>query len=176
MGAGHVYILVSQNSECIKIGGTDHQPLKRLREINSCEPYKGLGPWTLADFREVTDWRAVEAHLHFVFRSAQATEIAGQRELFRVAPHSASTKLLELDPSLVLKRPVVDRMFQDSELSKFILKLFAFTGLLNWLDIQGRGRFRSFPPLPAGAISRLISADTKSPTARCQIMGVLRFI
>ena len=41
---GHVYVLTSPQSPFIKIGGTTHAPLKRIREINACEPYKSLGP------------------------------------------------------------------------------------------------------------------------------------
>ena len=138
-------MLVSPHSDCIKIGGTDHPPLKRIREINASEPYRALGPWTLADFRQVTDWRAVEYALHYTFRSQLAVDIKGQRELFRVAPQTAATKLSEIDPALVTNRPKVDRMFQDRDLSDFLSRIFAFTGLLNWLDIQGAWTFVLFP-------------------------------
>ncbi len=57
---GHVYILVSPVCEYVKIGGTDYMPLKRIKEINTSESYKSLGPWSLHDFRQVTDWRKVE--------------------------------------------------------------------------------------------------------------------
>ena len=67
--AGYVYVLTSSQTNLIKIGGTDYPPLKRIREINSTQPYKNLGPWTLADFRQVTDWRATEYALHYTFRS-----------------------------------------------------------------------------------------------------------
>lgn len=142
---GHVYVLVSPHSDCIKIGGTDHPPLKRIREINSCEPYRALGPWTLADFRQVTDWRAVEYSLHYMFRSQFAVDVKGQRELFRIAPQIASTKLSEIDPALVMSRPKIDRMFQDREFAAFLSRMFAFTGLMNWLDIQGAWTFVLFP-------------------------------
>ena len=76
---GYVYILQSQNCDCVKIGGTDYPPLKRIKEINATEPYKSLGTWTLADFRQVTDWRTVEHNLHYRFRSALNTSIKNQR-------------------------------------------------------------------------------------------------
>ncbi len=62
---GHVYILVSPNSDYIKIGGTNFPPSMRIMEINSTEPYKSLGPWSLHDFRQVADWKKVESHLHY---------------------------------------------------------------------------------------------------------------
>ena len=36
---GHVYILESDNCDCIKIGGTDFPPAKRLREINKTDKH-----------------------------------------------------------------------------------------------------------------------------------------
>jgi hypothetical protein len=59
---GYVYILTSPNSDCITIGGTDYPPLKRIKEINLSEPYKSLGPWSLADFPQVSDWKNVEQY------------------------------------------------------------------------------------------------------------------
>ena len=61
---GYVYILQSQNCDCIKIGGTDYPPLKRIKEINATEPYKSLGKWELAECLEVKNWRSVEHNLH----------------------------------------------------------------------------------------------------------------
>jgi hypothetical protein len=149
-GVGHVYILVSPNSEFVKIGGTDFPPLKRIREINSGSPYRELGPWTLADFRQFVDWRKVESHLHYAFRSLLVTEVSGQKKLFRVAPHAVSSKLNELNPDLIVKRPAIDRMFQDTEFSMYILRLFSFAGLLNWLYIQGAWTFVLFPSTSGG--------------------------
>jgi hypothetical protein len=147
---GHIYVLVSPKSEFVKIGGTDYPPNKRIKEINGASPYRELGPWHLADFRQVTDWRKVEAHLHYAFRSLLVIEVSGQKELFRVAPQLVSAKLSGLDPELILKRPTIDRMFQDNDCANYILKLFAFTGLLNWLDIQGSWTFVLFPNTAGG--------------------------
>jgi hypothetical protein len=147
---GHVYVLVSPRSAYVKIGGTEFPPLKRIREINACSPYRELGPWTLSDFREVNDWRKVEASLHYAFRSSLATDIQGAKELFRVAPQLVAAKLNEVDPDLILRRPKIDRMFQDSEFSNFILRLFNFSGLLNWLDVQGAWVFVLFPRTGGG--------------------------
>lgn len=147
---GHVYILISPKSKYIKIGGTDYPPLKRIREINTSEPYKGLGLWRLADFRQVTDWRKVEASLHYAFRSKLIKDIDGQKELFHISVLDASAKLNEIDPAAILKKPKIDRMFQDEEFSGFILQLFNFTGLMNWLDIQGAWTFVLFPMTGGG--------------------------
>ena len=147
---GNVYILTSSNSEFIKIGGTDHPPLKRIKEINGVDPYRTLGPWVLADFRQVNDWRKVEYWLHYAYRSHLVSEIAGQRELFRLPAHIARDKLNEIDPELILKKPLIDRMFQDAEFAQFIERLFAFTGLTNWLDIQGAWTFVLFPNTAGG--------------------------
>ena len=149
-GIGYVYILTSPKSEHIKIGGTDYPPLKRIKEINSSEPYKSLGPWSLSDFRQVTDWRKVEYSLHYTFRSKLVKEIAGQKELFSLSPVEASSKLNDLDPSLIIKKPKVDRLFQDQELLGYIKTLFKFSGMLNWLDIQGAWTFVLFPSTGRG--------------------------
>ena len=148
--SGHVYILVSPKSELIKIGGTDFPPSKRIKEINCSIPYSELGPWNLVDFRQVTDWRKVETHLHFAFRSLRDNSVAGANELFQVSPQRVSALLSRLDPELILKRPTIDRMFQDTEFSAFVLRFFAFTGLLNWIDIQGAWTFVLFPGTVGG--------------------------
>lgn len=146
---GHVYLLVSENSQFVKIGGTEFPPLKRIREINQCEPYRSLGPWTLHDFRQVADWRKVESFLHYAFRGSLAA-IDGAKELFAAAPHVVSQKLLEIEPEQLLGRPKIDRMFNDAECAGYIERLFAFTGLLRWLDIQGAWVFVLFPATAGG--------------------------
>ena len=45
---GYVYVLQSARCDCIKIGGTDYPPLKRIKEINATEPYKSFGKWIKA--------------------------------------------------------------------------------------------------------------------------------
>lgn len=148
--AGYVYVLTSSQTNLIKIGGTDYPPLKRIREINSTQPYKNLGPWTLADFRQVTDWRATEYALHYTFRSKFAQEVSGQRELFRLSQQAASEHLQKIDSAQILGKPKVDRLFQDEVFAAFILKLFSFTGLTHWLDQQGAWTFVLFPSTNRG--------------------------
>ena len=168
-GDGHVYILSSPRCEYIKIGGTDHAPIKRIKEINVTEPYKGLGPWSLHDFRQVTDWRKVEHSLHYVFRSAQVTTIAGQKELFAVAPATASSHLAQIEETLIVRKPRVDRMFQDHEFSNFLFKLFEITGLMNWLDQQGAWTFSLFPSTSGGRYYTLNigSHEVAFATSKC---------
>ena len=147
---GHVYVLVSPTCEYIKIGGTDFAPLKRIREINSCGPYRELGPWSLHDFRQVADWRLVEHALHYTFRSKLVTSISGQKELFSLSPVEASRHLEGIDESLVLRKPKIDRMFQDQDFSNFLIRLFQFTAITNWLDLQGAWTFSLFPSTNGG--------------------------
>lgn len=147
---GHVYVLSSPVCEYIKIGGTDYAPLKRIREINSSEPYKSLGPWSLHDFRQVSDWRKVESSLHFTFRGKLVRSVAAQKELFAVSPVTASEHLEQIDESLVLRRPKIDRMFQDAVFAEFLARLFRYTAILNWLDLQGAWTFSLFPATAGG--------------------------
>ncbi|GHT66215.1 hypothetical protein FACS189452_01720 [Bacteroidia bacterium] len=147
---GFVYILVSQKTDYIKIGGTDYPPLKRIKEINTTEPYKTLGPWRLGDFRQVNDWRKVEYNLHYIFRSKRVNEIEGQKELFIVSLYEASCKLNEIEPTEIIRKPKVDRMFLDEEFCNYLLRLFNFTGLLHWIDNQGIWTFVLFPATGRG--------------------------
>jgi len=147
---GYVYILTSPNTDCIKIGGSDYPPLKRLKEINSTEPYRNIGPWSLHDFRQVKDWRKIEYNIHYIFRDKLDTTIDQQKELFHVPVYEVSKKLDEIDPNLLIGKPKIDRMFQDESFLNYIIKLFAFTGLMNWIDIQGAWTFVLFPSTSGG--------------------------
>ncbi|STV40568.1 T5orf172 domain [Klebsiella pneumoniae subsp. pneumoniae] len=64
---GYVYILVSDKTPYIKIGGTDYLPEKRCKEINTQPPYCLYAPWRVADYRSVPDWHNVETWLHYLF-------------------------------------------------------------------------------------------------------------
>ena len=173
-GGGFIYILNSPNSDYIKIGGSAYPPAKRIKEINSSEPYKSMGQWTLYDFRQVTDWRKVEYDLHYVFRDKQVTHIANQKELFELAPHAASERLSLIVPEMLVGKPKVDRMFTFSNFAEYIIKLFRLTGLLHWLDSQGAWTFTLFPTTNGGryftlninshevAFATLAKGDSKS--------------
>lgn len=147
---GHVYALVSPVCDYIKIGGSDYPPSKRLQELNASEPYKSLGPWTLHDFRQVADWRKVEYSLHYALRSRLVKSIPRQKELFAVSAAEASWHLEQVDESLLVKKPKIDRMFQDQEFSVFLATLFKAAGILRWLDVQGSWTFSLFPATNGG--------------------------
>lgn len=147
---GHVYVLASPVCEYVKIGGSDYPPSKRVREVNGAEPYKSLGPWSLHDFRQVSDWRKVEHSLQYALRSKLVTSITGQKELFAISTVEASRHLERIQEALILKKPKIDRMFQDQEFSVFLARLFRSTGILNWLNLQGSWTFSLFPATNGG--------------------------
>ncbi|MDR1185232.1 MAG: GIY-YIG nuclease family protein [Coriobacteriales bacterium] len=147
---GFVYILTSLNTGLIKIGGTEYLPAKRIKEINATNPYRSLGPWTSYDFRQVEDWRKIERHLHYAFKDFQATDVEGQRELFKISPYEASLQLQGLDPAEQIGRPKVDRLFNDRDFAEYLQRLFVCAGLLNWLDIQGFWTLSLFPATSGG--------------------------
>jgi hypothetical protein len=148
--AGYIYILTSPKIDCVKIGGTDYPPLKKINEINMTEPYKSLGPWSLADFRQVKDWRKIEYHLHYSFRSCLSESIDQQKELFHVPVQDVTKLLNEIDPEQIINKPKIDRMFQDENFLAYITNLFVFSGLMNWLNIQGAWTFVLFPSTSGG--------------------------
>jgi hypothetical protein len=147
---GYVYILTSQNSPCVKIGRTDICPMKRIREINNTEPYKSLGPWTLGDFRQVSDCRTVEYDMHYAFRSKRNEVIREQKELFNITLADASDRLNQIDPALIVGKPKVDRMFQDEAFRTYLTTLFMFTGLSKFYDDQGGWTLTLFPNTAGG--------------------------
>ncbi len=142
--------MTSPNSDCIKIGGTDYPPLKRIKEINLSEPYKSSGPWSLADFRQVKDWRKIEYNLHYTFRNNLNTSIEQQKELFHVSVQEATKLLNNIDPGNIINKPKIDRMFQDEDFLNYITNLFMFSGLMNWINIQGAWTFVLFPGTSGG--------------------------
>lgn len=178
-GPGYIYILTSPNSDCVKIGGTDFPPMKRLKEINATEPYRSIGPWTLADFRQVTEWRSVESNLHYTFRAHLNSTVERQKELFRVPVRAAIEVLDSIDPERIVNRPKIDRMFQDASFLSYIKRLFVFSGLLNWLDIQGAWTFVLFPATSGGRYFTInigpheVAFSTLGKQARPQINMIL---
>jgi hypothetical protein len=143
-------VLTSPTCAYVKIGGTDYAPMKRIREINSCEPYKSHGPWSLHDFRQVYDWRKVESSIHYAYRSKLVRAIKSQKELFAISRHVASRYLESIDPALIVRKPKVDRMFNDQEFARYLAALFRMMAILNWLDLQGAWTFSLFPSTVGG--------------------------
>lgn len=137
MAEGFVYILVSPNSNHIKIGGTEHPISKRLKEINRTTSYGDHGPWRLSDFLQVADWQAVEYGLHNYFRASRVGDIPGTRELFGISPHEAREQLWRTDVHLRIGHDKTTTLFQDRHLQLYLYKLFQLSGLFGSLDIQG---------------------------------------
>ena len=147
---GYVYILISPNCDSLKIGGSDYPPFKRLKEINHSEPYKRLGKWELADFRQVHNWRKVERSLHYAFRSRLNTEQPNQKELFRISLKEAADALNGIDEAEIIGKPKIDRMFYDVPFRDYLQELFVFSGLTHWLAHQGAWTFALFPATEGG--------------------------
>jgi len=137
MSQGFVYILVSPNSDCIKIGGTERSIEDRIRQINGTESYADHGPWQLSDFLQVTDWQLVERGLHQHFQEQKARDIAGTRELFDVSPHTARVKLRQTSVHLRVEHDRTLQLFEHPEVKLFLFRIFQLTGLFGNLDIQG---------------------------------------
>jgi hypothetical protein len=137
MSKGFVYVLISANSEFVKIGGTE-QPLRdRLRGINGTPSYADHGPWELSDFLQVTDWRLVEGHLHRHFVKSNVKDAAGTRELFRIPPNLAREQLRLVSPVLRVGHEKTGQLFAADDVRLFLYRLFQLSGLFGNLDIQG---------------------------------------
>jgi len=150
MAQGFVYILVSPNSDYIKIGGTEKPIRERLRAINGTQAYAGHGPWELSDFLHVTDWRLVEGEMHRHFRGRNILDATGTRELFGVPPHEARQKLRLTDVHIRVDHEKTDQLFANREASLFLFKLFHLSGLFGNLDIQGAWTLTLLPKTAGG--------------------------
>jgi hypothetical protein len=147
---GFVYVLTSTNSQHIKIGGSDYIPFRRVKQINTSGNYVELGPWTIFNFRRVTDWRLVERSLHNAFRDRQAFANLAARELFSVAPLEAQRQLERVDPALLVGQDKVDRLFGEASFLNYLKKLFVFSGLPSWLNVQGAWTLSLYPSTSGG--------------------------
>ena len=151
MTKGFVYVLVSPNSNFIKIGGTERPISERLRGINGTKGYADHGPWQLSDFLHVTDWRLVEGMLHRHFKKRNVQDIAGTQELFRVPPHEAREKLRETDPELRFDHERTERLLiKNPDVRLYLYRLFQLSGLFGNLDIQGAWTLSSLPTTNGG--------------------------
>jgi hypothetical protein len=150
MPQGFVYILVSPNSNYIKIGGTERPISERLRGINGTESYSDHGPWELSDFLHVTDWRLVEGEMHRHFQNLNIRDVAGTHELFGVPPHEAREQLQSTNGSLRVGYERTDELFADRSVRLFLFKLFQLSGLFGNLDIQGAWTLSVLPKTKGG--------------------------
>jgi len=150
MPQGFAYVLVSPNSNYIKIGGTERPISERLRGINGTESYSEHGPWELSDFLHVTDWRLVEGEMHRHFHAQNIRDVVGTRELFGTPPHEARKQLRLTDVSLRVGHEKTSELFSDRSVSLFLYKLFQLSGLFGNLDIQGAWTLSVLPKTSGG--------------------------
>jgi hypothetical protein len=150
MPSGFVYVLVSPNSDYIKIGGTEKPLIHRLRSINGTPTYAEHGPWEISDFLQVTDWQLVEGRLHRHFQKRNVRNAAGTRELFDVPAYSARKELRRTDPALRIDHEQTQKLFKNLELKLYLYHLFELTGLFGSLDIQEAWTLRLFPSTLGG--------------------------
>ncbi len=142
MPQGFVYILVSPNSNYIKIGGTKKPISDRIREINSVSSYARHGPWGLSDFLHVKDWQHVESALHQRFHKKRfiqkkKIDVAATRELFDVAPYEARKTLRQTSAIHRVGHKETEKVFGTRDLKLFLFNLFQLSGLFGCFDIQG---------------------------------------
>ena len=150
MAQGFVYILVSPNSDFIKIGGTERPISDRLRGINATESYADHGPWQLSDFLHVTDWRLVEGGLHRHFKERNVRDAPGTQELFSVPPHEARKRLRETDPALQIDHERTKQLFANRDVHLYLYKVFQLSGLFGNLDVQGAWTLSLLPKTKGG--------------------------
>ena len=150
MPRGFVYVLVSPNSNFIKIGGTERPISERLRGINGTVSYSDHGPWELSDFLHVTDWRLVEGELHRHFQKHNVRDVVGTRELFSAPPHEARQKLRLTDVALRVDHEKTDDLFANRSVRLFLFRLFQLSGLFGNLDIQGAWTLSVLPKTKGG--------------------------
>jgi hypothetical protein len=147
---GFVYILVSPESNFIKIGGTERPISERIRGINGTPSYAEHGPWQLSDFLHVTDWRLVEGGLHRHFQDRKVKDAPGTQELFSVPAHEARTLLLETAPDLRIDHEKTEQLFANRDALLYLYKLFQLSGLFGNLDIQGSWTLSVLPKTKGG--------------------------
>jgi len=150
MPEGFVYVLISPNSNYVKIGGTERPISERLRGINGTESYSDHGPWELSDFLHVTDWRLVEGEMHRHFRTHNVRDVVGTRELFDAPPHEARQKLQLTDAALRIGHEKTDDLFANRSVWLFLFRLFQLSGLFGNLDIQGSWTLSVLPKTKGG--------------------------
>jgi hypothetical protein len=149
MPQGFVYILISPNSDYIKIGRTERPISERLRGINGGEAYAPHGPWELSDFVHVTDCTVVESAVHRHFRDRNAL-VEGTKELFRVAPHEAREQIRLISAPLRVDFQRTDQLFHNPHVRLFLYRLFQLSGLYGNLDIQGAWTLSVLPQTNGG--------------------------
>jgi hypothetical protein len=149
MAQGFVYILISPNSDYIKIGRTERPISERLRGINGSEAYASHGPWELSDFVHVEDCIVVERAVHRHFRDRHVP-VEGTNELFGVPPHEARERLRLISGPLRIDAERTDRLFKNLHVNSFLHRLFQLSGLYGHLDVQGAWTLSVLPQTNGG--------------------------
>lgn len=150
MAQGFVYILVSANSDCIKIGGTEKPIADRLRGINGTAAYANHGPWEISDFLHVTDWRLVEGTMHRHFQDRNIRNADGTRELFSAPPYEARQQLRLTNSSLRVDHDKTDQLLSDRSVRLYLFRLFQLSGLFGNIDVQGAWTLSVLPKTNGG--------------------------
>ena len=150
MAQGFVYILVSPNSNYVKIGGTERPISERLRDINGTSPYADHGPWDLSDFLYVTDWRLVEGEMHRHFQSNAVRDVSGTRELFATPSHEARMRLRSTNSVLRIDHERTEQIFSNRDVKLYLFRLFELSGLFGNVDIQGSWTVTLLPKTNGG--------------------------
>lgn len=150
MAKGFVYILVSPNSDYIKIGRTERPIGERLRGINGTEAYADHGPWQLSDFLHVTDCVHVEHEMHRHFLPQRVCDVPGTNELFSIPPHAARQRLRLVSSSLRVDNDKTNALFSERDISLYLFTLFEITGLFGNLDLQEAWTLSVMPKTSGG--------------------------
>lgn len=150
MPKGFVYILVSPNSDYIKIGRTERPIGERLRSLNRGETYADHDPWQLSDFLHVTDCNHVEREMHKHFRKNNVRDIPGIKELFSIPPHAARQRLRQVSLPLRIDHEKTEALFQERDVKIYLFSLFEITGLFGNFDLQESWTLSVMPTTSGG--------------------------
>ncbi|MDJ0821260.1 MAG: GIY-YIG nuclease family protein [Paracoccaceae bacterium] len=134
--AGFVYVMRSPATPLIKIGMSGRAPHFRARELTADPEYGQLGPWSVVDYREVTDMRRLERALHRRFAPFNQPLPGGASELFSVSETVACAALIESAETCLAGAKPVGKLRVHPGLMAYLRRLFRETGLEQFLDLQ----------------------------------------
>jgi len=146
---GFIYVMRSPAVTWSKIGLSERAPNFRARELSADGVYGQIGPWSVVDYRQVTDMFACEKALHQHFAAHQVAYVSA-RELFDVAPDVAQHKLIEVAEANLLRGDTISRLRIEDQLTLFLQRLFRETGLSQFLSLQECWTLSLFPSTAGG--------------------------
>jgi hypothetical protein len=155
---GFVYVLVSPNSNFIKIGGTERPISERLRGINGTASYSEHGPWELSDFLHVTDWRLVEGEIHRHFKKSSMFEMSQERTSYLTS--------LPMRRGRHCSRPTSPCVSATKRLMNFFLTEASGCSCSNYFSFQGYLAISTFKEL-GQYLGERISSSTNSNRDAC---------